>query len=101
MFEFVRYTFLVLLGLACIVTLFISIAITGAVVTQNGGLESAHSANAIYWSWGIMAFAACFWIFGRFLLRVPLTILYWLQDYREHITAYALIGLICFIFVIT
>lgn len=101
MFEFVRYTFLVLLGLACIVTLFISIAITGAVVTQSGSLEASHSTYAIYWSWGIMALAICFWIFGRFLLCVPFTILYWIQDYREHITAYALIGFICFIFIIT
>lgn len=107
MYEFVRYTFMILLGLASLVTIFISTALTGAIVTQNaavtagGATTLSESSITIYWIWGLMAIIACLWIFGSFLYRVPLTILHWLQDHKDHITAYGLVLFICFIFVIS
>lgn len=99
MYEFVRYTFLVLLGMASLVALFISFAITGAVVTGTEGRDLAENSTAIYWIWGVMAISGCLWLFGSFLCRVPFTILHWLQDHKDHITAYLVLLLITMIFI--
>ncbi|GJM01895.1 MAG: hypothetical protein DHS20C08_03960 [Rhodomicrobium sp.] len=101
MYEFVRYTFMVLLGLASLVAIFISFALTGAIVAQEDGASLAESSITIYWIWGAMAITGCLWIFGSFLYRVPFTILYWLQDHKDHITAYGVIMLLCVIFVVS
>lgn len=101
MFEFVRYTFLVMLGLACMVTMFISLAVTGSILTQNGQAEVVLDQNIANWTLGLTAVLACLWLSSEFLLRVPLTIFYWFSDNRDQLAGYAVISAIFLVFVVS
>lgn len=100
MYELVRYTFLVLLGLACLVTLFISIAITATIVAHNGE-TSIQMTDSVMWIWGAMAIAGCLWLSGTFFRSIYQAVYYWFQDYRDQITTYSVIGVIFIVFVIS
>ncbi len=101
MFEFVRYTILVLVGLASIITLFISLAITGALIVQTSDLPVQNTNYATFWTLGLTALMACAWLSNNFVRRVPVTIFKWLQANKDQITAYCVISVIFFVFVVS
>jgi|GEM_PF-4042122 len=100
MFELVRYTFLVLLGLTSIVALFISIPLLSGVVIQSGEFSPESNHQASLWMWGIMASSICLWLSSSFLLKVPGTIISWLSINKDNIAAYSVISLIFIMFVV-
>lgn len=103
MSEFLRYTFLVLLGLCSILTLFMSIAFTGVLVAQSGEMDTAvvNVDKTIYYIWGIMAFGACLWLLSTFTRGLLRSTMGWFNVYRENIATYSVISLIFIVFVIS
>lgn len=101
MFEFVRYTFLVFLGLASMMTMFISLAVTGSILAQQGDVEAGLNPHVVFWILGVTATIICLWLSSSFILRVPLTILNWLSENRDQLAAYGVISLIFIVFVIS
>ena len=102
---FVRYTFMVLLGLSCILALFISVAYTGAIVAHTGSVEAGninagYNPSTTFWIWGFMSMGICLWLSSSFILKVPFTILHWLIVNKDHVAAYSVIGLIFVLFVV-
>ncbi len=100
MFELVRYTFLVLLGLSCLVALFISIPLISSILIQSGNFEAEYNQPMALWMWGIIAASTCLWLSSSFILKVPGTIYSWLTINKDHIAAYSVISLIFIMFVI-
>jgi hypothetical protein len=100
MFELVRYTFLVLLGLTSIVALFISIPLLSGVIIQSGDFAPEYNHHAATWMWGIAASSICLWLSSSFLLKVPATIISWLSINKDNIAAYSVISLIFIMFVV-
>jgi len=101
MFEFVRYTILVLLGLASMVALFISLAITGTVIAQTGEFEAGNNYYATFWTLGLSAIIGCLWLSNAFVRQVPRTILNWIAVNKDHITTYCVVTVIFFVFVVS
>lgn len=99
MFELVRYTFLVLLGLTCIVALFITMPLISAIILQSGEFETDNYRSAS-WIWGIMAISICLWLSSSFILKVPNTVLSWLSINKDNIAAYSVVSLIFIMFVV-
>jgi len=100
MFELMRYTLLVVLGLTCLIILFIAIAVTSSILGQSGGLNPEQSHFTAYLIWGITAFCSCLWLSSSFILHTPKLIAAWWQRNKDHITAYAVVTMIFFVFVI-
>ncbi len=100
MFELVRYTFLVLLGLTSIVALFISIPLLSSVLIQSGNFEPEYNYPTSLWLWGIMASSICLWLSSSFLLKVPSTVLSWMSINKDNIAAYSVISIIFIMFVV-
>ena len=88
MYELMRYTLLVVIGLACLIALFIAIAITSSIVGRSGGLNPEQNHFATYTVWGIAALAACLWISSSFLVNAPKIIGNWLMENKDHIVSF-------------
>lgn len=100
MFELVRYTFLVVLGLACLVAIFIAIAVTSTIVGRSSGLDPEQNYFTTYLIWGGAALATCLWLSNSFIVKVPRTIGAWFQKNKDHIAAYTVISMIFLVFVV-
>ncbi len=96
-----RYTCLVVIGLACLVALFIAIAVTSTIVSRSGGLNPEQSYFTTYTIWGVAALAACIWISSSFFLNAPRIIGNWFQQNKDHIATYTAFTLIVVVFVVT
>ena len=99
MYELMRYTFLVLLGLAGMVVLFLSLAVTGTYVAFNGDYPTTPDLNAAIWMMGLSALCACLLLSRDFARYNPSLTLGWLGKNKEELTGYAVITFIVMIFV--
>lgn len=101
MYEFWRYTLLVLVGLASMMVMFISLALSGALVASAGEAPSVADLGPAYWVLGLSALYCCLWLTGDFCRRIPRLVLSWLSTHKDQLTATSVIMVIFLVFIVS
>ena len=99
MFEFMRYTLLVCVGLASMLIMFLSLALTGSIVAQSGGFDHGQQSAVSWWVLGLSALIICAALSNSFVRRIPSTIFQWLRMNRDSLAVYCVVTAIFFVFV--
>lgn len=99
MFEFMRYTLLVFVGLASMLVMFASLALTGSIVAESGGFDKGEQGAVTFWILGLSAIIICAWLSNSFIRRIPQTIFQWLRTNRDSLAVYCVVTAIFFVFV--
>ena len=99
MFEFMRYTLLVFVGLASMLAMFASLALTGSIVAETGGFDQSEQSAVTFWILGLSAIIICASLSKSFVRRIPRAIFQWLRVNRDSLAVYCVVTAIFFVFV--
>lgn len=95
-----RYACLLGLGFASIFAFVSAGSVTGQMMVASGDAALIHPRDVSVWVLGLFAMVSLFSVFRFVFSRLPFMIRDFYRDHKEKMATLAMMGIVCFVFVV-
>lgn len=100
MIVMLRYACLLGLGLASLLAFVSAGSVTGQMVMASSETTAMHPQDISTWVLGAIAALGLWSVFRFMFAGLPLLIRDWYRDHKEKMATLAMVGIVCFVFVV-